>query len=106
VVLGFTVLFRYPQNGPTFDIWNAICCGLRVNADTRQAREPRPPLQTPIRIAWTSATLARTASGNAQNCHSACKILTPIDRTTRHARRQIPIEPLHRPCFTHLDFVP
>jgi cytochrome c553 len=28
---------------------------------------PQPPLQTPTRIAWTRATLARIASGNAQN---------------------------------------
>jgi cytochrome c553 len=67
VVLGFLVLPRYQQNGPTFDIWNAICRGLGITADTGPAGEPQPPLQTPTRIAWTSATLARIASGNAQN---------------------------------------
>jgi cytochrome c553 len=67
VVLGFLVLPRYQQNGPTFDIWNAICRGLGITADTGPAGEPQPPLQTPTRIAWTSATLARIASGNAQS---------------------------------------
>jgi cytochrome c553 len=67
VLLGFLVLPRYQQNGPTFDIWNAICRGLGITADTGPAGEPQPTLRTPTRIAWTSATLARIASGNAQN---------------------------------------
>jgi cytochrome c553 len=77
-ILGFVVMPRYQQNGPTFDIWNAICRGLGITADIGPAGEPQPPLQTPTRIAWTRATLARIASGNAQsganvalNC-SAC----------------------------------
>ena len=67
VVLGFVVLPRYQENGPTLDIWNAICRGLGISADTGPAGEPQPPLRTPTRIAWTSATLAQIASGNEQN---------------------------------------
>jgi cytochrome c553 len=77
-VLGFLVLPRYQENGPTLDFWNAICRGLGITADTGPAGEPQPPDQTPTRIAWTSATRAQIASGNAQkganvalNC-SAC----------------------------------
>jgi cytochrome c553 len=77
-ILGFVVLPRYQQNGPTFDIWEAICRGLGVTADTGPADEPQPPLQTPTRIAWTSVTLAHITSGNSKdgatvalNC-SAC----------------------------------
>jgi cytochrome c553 len=66
-ILGFIVLPRYQQNGPTFDIWNAICRGLGITADTGPSGEPQPPLQTPTRIAWTSATLAHIASGNSKN---------------------------------------
>ena len=33
VVLGFGVLSRYQQNGPTLDLWNAICRGLGITAD-------------------------------------------------------------------------
>jgi cytochrome c553 len=66
-VLGFFVLPRYQQNGPTLDVWNAICRGLGLTADSGPAGEPQPPLQTPTRIAWTSATLARIASGSDQN---------------------------------------
>jgi len=67
VFLGFLVLARYQQNGPTLDMWNAICRGLGLTADSGPAGEPQPPLQTPTRIAWTSATLARIASGSSQN---------------------------------------
>jgi cytochrome c553 len=77
-VLGFLVLPHYQENGPTLDVWNAICRGLGIAADTGPAGEPQPPVQTPTRIAWTSAARAQIASGNAQkgadvalNC-SAC----------------------------------
>jgi cytochrome c553 len=66
-VLGFFVLPRYQQNGPTLDVWNAICRGLGITADSGPAGEPQPPLLTPTRIAWTSATLAQIASGSDQN---------------------------------------
>ena len=77
-VLGFVVLGRYQQNGPTLDTWNAICRAIGITADTAPAGEPQPPLRTPTELAWTSATLARVASGSQQhgafialNC-SAC----------------------------------
>jgi cytochrome c553 len=67
VVLGFVVLARYQQNGPTLDTWSAICRAVGITADSGPAGEPQPPLRTPTRIAWTSATLARVASGSEQN---------------------------------------
>ena len=65
-VLGFGVLSRYQQNGPTLDLWNAICRGLGLSADTAPAKEPVPALRTPTRIAWTSNTLDQIAAGDAQ----------------------------------------
>jgi cytochrome c553 len=67
IVLGFGFLDRYQQSGPTLGLWNAICRGLGITADTGPAAEPQPPLRTPTRIAWTSATLAQITSGNAQH---------------------------------------
>src|SRR5271170_3370118 len=67
VVLGFVVLARYQQNGPTLDIWTAICRAMGITADSGPAGEPQPPLRTPTRIAWTRVTLARIASGREQN---------------------------------------
>jgi len=67
VVLGFIVLGREQQNGPTLGTWNAICRALGITADIGPAGEPQPPLRTPSRIAWTSATLSQIAGGNAQH---------------------------------------
>lgn len=66
-VLGFVVLGRYQQNGPTLDTWGAICRAVGLTADRGPAGEPQPPLRTPTRIAWTSTTLAQVASGSAQH---------------------------------------
>lgn len=65
-VLGFGFLARYQQGGPTLSLWNAICYGLGITADTGPASEPQPPLRTPTRIAWTSATLDQIAAGDAK----------------------------------------
>jgi cytochrome c553 len=67
VVLGFGVLGRYQQNTPTLDLWNAICRGLGISADTRPATENSPALRTPTRIAWTGGTLDQIAAGTAQH---------------------------------------
>jgi hypothetical protein len=61
------VLARYPQNEPALEAWNAICRAIGIAADSEPAGEPQPPRKTPTRIAWTSATLARVASGSEQN---------------------------------------
>jgi cytochrome c553 len=66
-VLGFGFLDRYQQGGPTLSLWNAICRGLGITADTGPASEPQPPLHTPTRIAWTGATLTQISDGNAQH---------------------------------------
>jgi cytochrome c553 len=66
-VLGFGVLSRYQQNAPTLDLWNAICRGLGISADTGSAAAAQPVLRTPTRIAWTSATLDQIAAGNAEH---------------------------------------
>jgi len=66
-VLGFLVLGRDQQNGPTLGTWSAICRALGIAADTGPAGEPQPPLRTPSRIAWTGGTLAEIAGGNAEH---------------------------------------
>src|SRR5580704_7496269 len=66
VILGFVVLGREQQNGPALRTWTAICRALGITADIGPAGEPQPPLRTPSRIAWTSATLAQVAAGNAE----------------------------------------
>lgn len=67
VVLGFVVLGRYQQNGPVLDTLAAICRAIGITHDSGPAEEPEPPLRTSTRVAWTSATLERVASGNAGN---------------------------------------
>src|SRR4029077_325856 len=67
VILGFIVLGREQQNGPSLGTWNAICRALGITADIGPAGEPQPPLRTPSRIAWTSATLAQVAGGNGEH---------------------------------------
>jgi cytochrome c553 len=66
-VLGFVVLARYQENGPTLDTWSAICRAIGITADSGPASEPQPPPRTPTRIAWTGATLEQVASGNEKN---------------------------------------
>jgi cytochrome c553 len=67
VILGFVVLGREQQNGPTLGTWSAICRALGIATDTGPAGGPQPPLRTPSRIAWTSAALAQIAGGNAEH---------------------------------------
>jgi cytochrome c553 len=67
LILGFIVLGREQQNGPTLGTWAAICRALGVTADIGPAGEPQPPLRTPSRVAWTSATLSQIAGGNAEH---------------------------------------
>lgn len=66
-VLGFAVLGVFQQNAPVSDLWGAICRSLGITADTGPSAEPAPPLRTPTRVAWTTDTLARIASGNVQH---------------------------------------
>ena len=65
-LLGFLVLGRFQVNGPSLGTWAAICRAIGLSADRGPAGAPQPPLQTPTRIAWTQATLARIASGSEQ----------------------------------------
>jgi cytochrome c553 len=65
-MLGFVFLDRYQQGGPTLSVWDAICRGLGITSDSGPAGEPKPPLRTPTRIAWTGATLDQIAAGNAE----------------------------------------
>jgi len=67
LILGFIVLGSEQQNGPTLGTWAAICRALGVTADIGPAGAPQPPLRTPSRVAWTSATLSQIASGNAEH---------------------------------------
>jgi cytochrome c553 len=66
VILGFIMLGREQQNGPSLGTWTAICRALGITADVGPAGEPQPPLRTPTRVAWTSATLAQIAAGNPE----------------------------------------
>ena len=67
IVLGFGVISRYQQNEPTLGLWNAICLGLGVTADTGPAKQPEPALRTPSLIAWTTPTLDQIAAGDAKH---------------------------------------
>jgi cytochrome c553 len=66
-VIGFFVLGRFQQNGPTLGIWAGFCRAMGLTADLGPASEPQPPSRTPTRIAWTQDTLTRIASGNKQH---------------------------------------
>jgi cytochrome c553 len=66
-LLGFLVLGRFQVDGPRLGTWDALCRAIGLSADLRPAGAPQPPLQTPTRIAWTQATLARIASGSEQH---------------------------------------
>jgi cytochrome c553 len=66
-VLGFVVLGRYQQNGPTLGTWGAICRAIGIAADTAPAGEPQPPARAPTELAWTSATLGRIDAGSQQH---------------------------------------
>jgi hypothetical protein len=67
VVLGFVILSRYQQNGPTLGTWAAICRSLGITADTAPANEPQPTLRTPTLVAWTSGTMDRIRAGDAKD---------------------------------------
>ena len=65
-LVGFLVLGRFQQNGPTLGAWDAFCRALGITSDSQPANAPQPPRRTPTRIAWTRDTLTRIESGNAQ----------------------------------------
>ena len=65
-ILGFVLLPSEQQNGPELGTWTAICRALGIASDIGPAGAPQPPLRTPTRIAWTSATLAQIADGNLE----------------------------------------
>jgi cytochrome c553 len=65
LVLGFFVLAGEQQNAVRLGPWAAICRALGVTSDSGPAGAPQPPVQTPTRVAWTSGTLRRIASGDA-----------------------------------------
>jgi cytochrome c553 len=64
--LGFLILGREQQNGPALGPWVAICRALGIAFDSGPASEAQPPLRTPTRIAWTSATLTQVARGQPE----------------------------------------
>ena len=66
-LIGFLVLGRFQQNGPTLGSWAAFCRAIGLRADGGPANEPQPPPRTPTRIAWTQATLSRIDSGNEKH---------------------------------------
>jgi cytochrome c553 len=64
--LGFLVVSRPQQGGPTLGVWAAICRGLGLTSDTNPALQPRPRLRTPSRIGWTPETLAVVSRGDVK----------------------------------------
>lgn len=64
--LGFVVLARYQQGGPTLDLWTAMCRAIGIGGEGRAAAVPQPPVHTPTRIAWTGETLAQVSTGNVR----------------------------------------
>jgi cytochrome c553 len=66
-LVGFLVLGRIQQNGPTLGVWAGFCRAMGLTADLGPASAPQPPIRTPTRIAWTQETLARIASGSRQH---------------------------------------
>jgi cytochrome c553 len=66
ILLGFVLLGGEQQNGPALSPWSAFCSALGISPDVGPADEPQPPLRTPTRIGWTSATLTQIARGNAE----------------------------------------
>jgi cytochrome c553 len=82
--LGFLVVSRSQQGGPTFGMWAAICRGLGITADARAALELRPTVRTPSRVAWTPETLDLIAHGDAN--HGA---FVAINCTACHGERGI-----------------
>ena len=62
----FSILDRAQQNGPALGPWVAICRALGISFDSGPASEAQPPLRSPTRIAWTSATLTQVASGQPE----------------------------------------
>ncbi len=65
-VIGFLVLGRYQQDAPALGVWAAICRAIGIGG-ANDAGGLQPPVQTPTRIAWTPATLAQIAAGNARH---------------------------------------
>ncbi len=63
-LVGFVLLGRFQQNGPTLGTWAAICRAIGIGVEVGPAGEPQPPRRTPTRIAWTRSALARIASGD------------------------------------------
>jgi cytochrome c553 len=82
--LGFLVVSRSQQGGPTFGIWAAICRGLGITSDARAALELRPPVRTPSRVAWTPETLKLITQGDAD--HGA---FVAVNCTACHGERGI-----------------
>jgi cytochrome c553 len=66
IFLGFILLGRAQQNGPSGSPWSAFCSALGISPDVGPADEPQPLLRTPSRIAWTRDTLKQIADGNAK----------------------------------------
>lgn len=65
IFLGFVLLGREQQNGPSLGPWSAFCSALGISPDVGPADEPQPPLRTPSRVAWTPDTLRQIAQGKA-----------------------------------------
>jgi cytochrome c553 len=90
-VLGFVVMGRITAD-PRVGIWAAICRSIGLTPDYGPRSAAAPPAVVPSFIAWTPATLAEIANGNAARgefvalnctvCHGAHGISTTADVPT------------------------
>src|SRR5258708_5899188 len=65
--LGFVVWGGGRQTGRRPGRGGRIARRLGMPPDRGRAGAPQPPLRTPTRVAWTSATLAQIAGGNVEH---------------------------------------
>jgi cytochrome c553 len=90
-MVGFLVIGRFQQNAPPLRVWAAFCRAAGFTADERPAGAVQPPLRTPTRIAWTTETLARIASGNQK--HGAFVALSCVGCHGEHGVSASPLYP-------------
>jgi cytochrome c553 len=90
-LLGFVVLSRYQLNDKPLDIWNAICRGLGITADTSAAAGAQPALRTPTDFAWTRAALAQIDAGNAKHGESVASTCNACHGSAASSSNMFPV---------------
>jgi cytochrome c553 len=65
-VLGFVLMSSINAVSKPASLWGAICRAIGLGVNVAPASEPQPPPVIPSLIAWTPATAAAIAAGNAE----------------------------------------